>query len=59
MNLLLTEENRVIVTQKNNYIMLQEHLNNSLHWVYIGVAFFAVISLLTYITDSTWKGVTP
>ncbi len=45
MNLLLTEEGRNTIA-KEDLAMLQEGLNHSLQWVYIGVALFAVISLL-------------
>lgn len=45
LNLLLTEEGRNSLSASNIDI-LQQALNNSLQWVYIGVVIFAVISTL-------------
>lgn len=44
-NLLLTEEVRESIAS-NELSLLQEALHISLHWVYIGVALFALISVL-------------
>lgn len=54
-NLLLTEENRGILLQEQLFV-LQDALDNSLQWVYITVAAFAVISLLLILRIPRGKG---
>ena len=54
-NLLLTDENREMITTRPLFI-LQDALDNSLQWVYIAVAAFAVISLLLILRIPRGKG---
>ena len=44
-NLLLTDQTRKSMTEEH-LRFLQNTLDSSLQWVYLGVAFFAVLSLL-------------
>ena len=54
-NLLLTEELRQSIPLEQ-VRLLQESLNTSLHWVYIGVTFFAVLSLALILRIPRGKG---
>ncbi|WP_342509103.1 MDR family MFS transporter [Sporosarcina sp. FSL K6-2383] len=54
-NLLLTDENREMLS-KNHLFMLQDALDNSLQWVYIAVAAFAIISFLLILRIPRGKG---
>jgi len=54
-NLLLTEQQRDSIPYERVHL-LQEVLDTSLHWVYIGVAFFAVLSLLLILRIPRGKG---
>lgn len=54
-NLLLTDENREMLS-KDQLFILQDALDNSLQWVYIAVAAFAVISFLLILRIPRGKG---
>ena len=55
MNLLLTEEQRQSIPYEQVQL-LQEALNTSLHWVYIGVVFFAILSFALILRIPRGKG---
>lgn len=54
-NLLLTEEKRQTIPNEQVRV-LQEALGVSLHWVYIGVAFFAVLSFVLILRIPRGRG---
>ena len=54
-NLLLTEESRLTTSAKELHL-LQGALDVSLQWVYIGVAFFAIVSTLLILRIPRGKG---
>ncbi|WP_212391143.1 MDR family MFS transporter [Sporosarcina beigongshangi] len=54
-NLLLTDENRAMLS-KDQLFILQDALDNSLQWVYIAVAAFAVVSFLLILRIPRGKG---